>query len=133
MNSSSWAQVLRVFLEGEGYRILEAADGPAAVELAAQGPDLILLDVMMPGFDGVEACRRIRQSSTAPILFLTARSTDADKLAGFSAGGDDYLAKPFTCTELLSRVRALLRRYCVYGGKAGAGARHSLAKTLALA
>ena len=119
-------QVLRVFLEGEGYRVLEAADGPGAVQLVAAAPDLILLDVMMPGFDGVEACRRIREQSTAPILFLTARSADADKLAGFTAGGDDWLAKPFTCAELLGRVRALLRRYCVYGGKAGAPARQLL-------
>ena len=98
-------QVLRIFLEGEGYRVLEAADGEEAVAQAGQA-DLILLDVMMPGCDGLTACTRIRERSAAPILFLTAK-----------AGGDDYLAKPFSYSELLGRVHALLRRYCVYGGK----------------
>lgn len=109
-------QVLRIFLEGEGYRVLEAADGEEAVAQAGQA-DLILLDVMMPGCDGLKACTRIRERSAAPILFLTAKGTEADKLAGLQAGGDDYLAKPFSYSELLGRVHALLRRYCVYGGK----------------
>lgn len=112
-------QVLRIFLEGERYRVLEAADGEEAVAQAGQA-DLILLDVMMPGCDGLTACARIRERSAAPILFLTAKGTEADKLAGLQAGGDDYLAKPFSYRELLGRVHALLRRYCVYGGKPSA-------------
>ena len=79
--------------------------------------DLIILDVMMPKMDGFKACRQIREVTNAPILFLTAKTMDQDKALGFSSGGDDYLAKPFSYNELIARVKALLRRYCIYKGK----------------
>ena len=98
-------------LENEGYQVECAYDGAAAVELARDGRfDLIILDVMMPEVDGLEACMRIREFSNVPIIMLTAKSEDADKLMGFESGADDYLTKPFNILELKARVRALLRR-----------------------
>ena len=98
-------------LENEGYEVECAYDGAAAVELARAGQfDLIILDVMMPEVDGLEACMRIREFSNVPIIMLTAKSEDADKLMGFECGADDYLTKPFNILELKARVRALLRR-----------------------
>ena len=98
-------------LENEGYEVECAYDGAAAVELARNGQfDLIILDVMMPEVDGLEACMRIREFSNVPIIMLTAKSEDADKLMGFECGADDYLTKPFNILELKARVRALLRR-----------------------
>ena len=98
-------------LENEGYQVECAYDGAAAVELARNGQfDLIILDVMMPEVDGLEACMRIREFSNVPIIMLTAKSEDADKLMGFESGADDYLTKPFNILELKARVRALLRR-----------------------
>ena len=98
-------------LENEGYEVECAYDGAAAVEMARNGRyDLIILDVMMPEVDGKEACLRIREFSNVPIIMLTARSEDADKLMGFECGADDYVTKPFNILELKARVRALLRR-----------------------
>ncbi|MBQ6986414.1 MAG: response regulator transcription factor [Oscillibacter sp.] len=98
-------------LENEGYAVECAYDGAAAVELARDaGCDLIILDVMMPELDGREACMRIREFSNVPIIMLTAKSEDSDKLMGFECGADDYLTKPFNILELKARVRALLRR-----------------------
>ncbi len=98
-------------LENEGYQVDCAYDGAAAVELARSGTfDLVILDVMMPEVDGLEACMRIREFSNVPIIMLTAKSEDADKLMGFECGADDYLTKPFNILELKARVRALLRR-----------------------
>ena len=98
-------------LENEGYEVECAYDGAAAVELARNGQfDLSILDVMMPEVDGLEACMRIREFSNVPIIMLTAKSEDADKLMGFECGADDYLTKPFNILELKARVRALLRR-----------------------
>ncbi len=98
-------------LENEGYEVECAYNGAAAVELAREGKfDLIILDVMMPEVDGLEACMRIREFSNVPIIMLTAKSEDADKLMGFECGADDYLTKPFNVLELKARVRALLRR-----------------------
>ena len=98
-------------LQGSGYRVLEAVDGVSALELTALNtPDLILLDVGLPGLDGLEVCRRVRTFSTVPIIMLTARAAEADKVAGLDAGADDYLGKPFGPPELLARVRAALRR-----------------------
>ena len=98
-------------LENEGYQVECAYDGAAAVELARNGQfDLIILDVMMPEVDGLEACMRIREFSNVPIIMLTAKSEDADKIMGFECGADDYLTKPFNILELKARVRALLRR-----------------------
>ena len=98
-------------LENEGYEVECAYDGAATVELAREGKlDLIILDLMMPEVDGLEACMRIREFSNVPIIMLTAKSEDADKLMGFECGADDYLTKPFNILELKARVRALLRR-----------------------
>lgn len=98
-------------LENEGYQVDAAYDGAAAVELAAKGGyDLIILDLMMPKMDGLEACMAIREGSTVPIIMLTAKSEDTDKLIGFEYGADDYITKPFNILELKARVRALIRR-----------------------
>ena len=98
-------------LENEGYEVECAYDGAAALELAREGRfDLLILDVMMPEMDGLEACMRIREFSNVPIIMLTAKSEDADKLMGFECGADDYLTKPFEMKELLARVEAVLRR-----------------------
>ena len=98
-------------LENEGYHVDAAYDGLEAVELARSGKyDLIILDVMMPELDGLDACMRIREFSTIPIIMLTARGEDMDKIIGFEYGADDYITKPFNILELKARVRALLRR-----------------------
>ena len=98
-------------LENEGYQVECAYDGAAAVELARNGNfDLIILDLMMPEIDGLEACMRIREFSNVPIIMLTARSEDADKIIGFECGADDYITKPFNILELKARIRAMLRR-----------------------
>lgn len=109
-------EVVNVLLSNEGYEIVEACDGVQAIE-EARDVDLIILDIMMPDMDGFKTCRKLREFTNAPILFLTAKTLDQDKALGFSSGGDDYLAKPFSYNELISRVKALLRRYCVYKGK----------------
>ena len=98
-------------LENEGYQVDTGNNGLEAVELAkTRGYDLIILDVMMPELDGLEACMRIREFSTVPIIILTARGEDMDKVIGFEYGADDYITKPFNILELKARVRALLRR-----------------------
>lgn len=103
--------LLKSHLEDEGHRVLQALDGPSAVTLAGQErPDLVLLDWMLPRLDGLEVCRRIRRDSVVPILILTARSEEVDRVLGLEVGADDYLTKPFSIRELLARVRALLRR-----------------------
>lgn len=111
-------EIIHILLEGEGYEVLEAKDGMTALKLLKEEEfDLIILDIMMPGLNGYQTCTEIRRSSNAPILFLSARTKDSDKTLGFSSGGDDYLAKPFSYSELISRSKALLRRYQVYRGK----------------
>ena len=98
-------------LENDGYEVVTGADGMDAVELAAAGDiDLIVLDLMMPRMDGLEACTKIREFSDVPIIMLTAKSEDMDKLMGFEHGADDYQTKPFNILELKARIRALLRR-----------------------
>ena len=98
-------------LENEGYQVLTAYDGAAAVELARrESLDLIILDLMMPQLSGSEACMKIREFSDVPIIMLTARSEDADKIIGLESGADDYVTKPFNILELKARIRALLRR-----------------------
>ena len=109
-------------LENEGYQVLTAYDGAAAVELARREPlDLIILDLMMPQLSGSEACMKIREFSDVPIIMLTARSEDADKIVGFECGADDYITKPFNLLELKARVRALLRRSGAGGQRQTAG------------
>jgi len=103
--------LVRGYLDREGYTVHVAGDGPSAVAAVRDlAPDVVILDVMLPGFDGVEACRQIRSFSDAYILMLTARSEEIDRVVGLSVGADDYLAKPFSPRELVARVKALLRR-----------------------
>ncbi|MCP4544528.1 MAG: response regulator transcription factor [Chloroflexi bacterium] len=103
--------IVQLNLEDEGYEVITAHNGHKAIELTTnQQPDLIILDVRMPGIDGYETCRRIRQFSLVPIIMLTAKAEDADKIQGLDLGADDYVAKPFSMGELLSRVQAVLRR-----------------------
>ncbi len=102
---------LRFNLENEGYQVVTGSDGLQAVELAKQEcPDLILLDVMMPGIDGLAACMQIREFSDVPVIMLTAKGEDMDKIMGFECGADDYVTKPFNVLELKARIKALLRR-----------------------
>ena len=114
-------QLLRILLESQGYQVDEAASGLEAVEQVRNHPDfdLVIMDIMMPGLDGVEACRRIREFSAVPMLFLTAKTQLGDKAEAYGSGGDDYLAKPFSQKELMMKAESLLRRYRVYKGKSG--------------
>jgi two-component system response regulator VicR len=103
--------ILKFNLEKEGYSVLEAYDGEAGLELAlTQSPDLILLDVMLPKMDGFEVCRKIREKMATPIIMLTAREEEVDKVLGLELGADDYMTKPFSIRELAARVKANLRR-----------------------
>jgi two-component system KDP operon response regulator KdpE len=104
-------RALNSILSTRGYRILSASDGAEGLDLAIEhNPDLVLLDMAMPGMGGLEVCRELRAWYTAPILVLSVRGSDADKIAALDAGADDYVTKPFSAGELLARVRALLRR-----------------------
>jgi DNA-binding response OmpR family regulator len=103
--------VVRGFLEREGMTVAEAADGPAAVEqVRAFTPDVVVLDIMLPGFDGLEVLLRVRAFADPLVIFLTARTEEIDRIVGLKVGGDDYLTKPFSPSELVARVQALLRR-----------------------
>ena len=108
---------VRILLESEQYIVLEAANGRSGLELLSEDTSLVILDVMMPGISGLRTCEEIRKSSNVPVLFLTAKSQESDKLIGLMAGGDDYLSKPFSYSELLGRVKSLIRRYTVYKGR----------------
>ena len=112
---------IRILLSGEDYVIIEAENGHQALERLTDNIDLVILDVMMPGITGLRTCEEIRKQYTVPVLFLTAKAQESDKLIGLTAGGDDYLVKPFSYSELIARVKALLRRYCFYRGKAQSG------------
>lgn len=110
-------EIIQILLSNEGYQVAEAADGASALEQLKERPfDLIILDIMMPGLNGYQTCVEIRRISNAPILFLSARTRESDKMLGFSSGGDDYLAKPFSYSELTLRAKALIRRYHIYKG-----------------
>jgi DNA-binding response OmpR family regulator len=102
--------LIKDFFELKGYLVLTARDGAEAVAAVSQAPDVILLDINMPEMDGISVCRSIRDKVSCPIVFLTARIEDADKVAGFTAGGDDYVVKPFSLAELGARVEAHIRR-----------------------
>lgn len=112
---------IRILLESEAYDVTEAENGVQGLELLREDTDLVILDIMMPGISGLKTCEEIRKKSVVPILFLTAKAQESDKLIGLMAGGDDYLGKPFSYAELLGRVKALVRRYQVYRGKEGFG------------
>ncbi|MFC1937434.1 response regulator transcription factor [Chloroflexota bacterium] len=104
-------ELVKLYLNRDGYRVLTAYDGIEALRLAKEGhPDLIVLDLMLPGMDGLEVCRILRTESDVPIIMLTARTTDEDKITGLGLGADDYVTKPFSPRELAARVRAVLRR-----------------------
>jgi len=106
-----YLRLLEANLRSDGYEVITAADGLQAVETFSSNPvDLILMDVMMPNLDGFAACQRIRQFSNVPIIILTAKGEEQDRVRGLDMGADDYLVKPFSATELLARVRAVLRR-----------------------
>ena len=108
---------VRILLESENYQVEEAENGRKGLELLDEQTDLVILDVMMPGLSGLRTCEEIRKISNVPVLFLTAKAQESDKLIGLMAGGDDYLPKPFSYAELLGRVKALVRRYKIYRGK----------------
>jgi DNA-binding response OmpR family regulator len=105
------AEAVRARLENEGYRVLVAHDGPQALAVAAEEhPQLVVLDLMLPGMDGLEVCSELQRDRWVPVLMLTARTEESDKIAGFAVGADDYLTKPFNPRELVARVKSVLRR-----------------------
>lgn len=111
-------EVVQILLSSEGYHVTCAENGTNALELLQTyqvEPDVIILDVMMPGLDGYSVCKQIREASKVPVLFLTAKNRETDLVEGFLAGGDDYMQKPFSYTELIARVGGLIRRYKQYG------------------
>ena len=109
-DESDIVSMLDSFFESKGFRVLTAFNGAETLKQVEKQPDIILLDINMPGTDGLEVCKRIRDHVSCPILFLTARIEDTDKVKGFAVGGDDYIVKPFSLVELEARVRAHLRR-----------------------
>lgn len=111
-----YLRLIRFNLEAAGYRVTGAANGEEALSAVAQQPlDLVVLDIMLPGQDGFQVCSRIREVSTVPIIMLTARGSDEDKVKGLHLGADDYVVKPFSAQELLARVEAVLRRAHMVG------------------
>lgn len=105
---------VRILLKSEGFAVTEAEDGRNGLQMLSDDISLVILDIMMPGMSGIRVCEEIRKKSFVPILFLTAKVQESDKLLGLVAGGDDYLTKPFSYAELLGRVKAQIRRYTVY-------------------
>ncbi|MDO8914485.1 MAG: response regulator transcription factor [Coriobacteriia bacterium] len=104
-------ELVTVYFTAAGFDVCQAADGPTALrEAQAELPDLVILDIMLPGIDGATVCRRLRETSQVPVIMLTARDTDLDKVAMLEAGADDYVTKPFSPPELVARARAVLRR-----------------------
>ena len=106
-----------LLLSAQEFEVIQTKNGFEGLERLSNDTDLVILDIMMPGISGIKTCEKIREISNVPILFLTAKDQDSDKMIGFAAGGDDYLIKPFSYAELTARVKALLRRYRTYGEK----------------
>lgn len=118
-NEMEIIQLIRLYLSREGYDVIWTTDSTKAAELAyEEKPDLILLDVVMPGLTGIELCEKIREQSDVPILFVSCKDQDMDKVLGLSIGGDDYITKPFSPAELVARVKAHLRRRNISSGSA---------------
>lgn len=123
------AGLISIYLENEGYRVIQAHDGEEALQKLTAGEqtvDLVILDVMMPKVNGLDACRKIRETSAVPILMLSAKSEDMDKILGLMTGADDYMIKPFNPLELTTRVKSLLRRSLQYNAEAQASARSTI-------
>lgn len=110
---------IRILLESENFCVCEAENGEEGLNMLSDDIGLVILDIMMPGISGLRVCEEIRKKSYVPILFLTAKARESDKLLGLMAGADDYLTKPFSYAELLGRVKAQTRRYTVYSGQSG--------------
>lgn len=120
-------KIVRLLLQKKGYSVVEANNGISAVDTVVNDDiDLVIMDIMMPQMNGIDATKEIRKISTVPVLFLTAKSLVADKESAYLSGGDDYLVKPFSSTELTIKVEALLRRYMVYKGKLNSDTRITL-------
>lgn len=118
---------IKIYLESEGYGVITAYDGKEALEkLSAEDVHLVLMDIMMPVMDGISAMVEIRRRSNVPVILLTAKSEDTDKVLGLNVGADDYITKPFDVVEMLARVRSQLRRYMQLGGSTGAAADSSV-------
>jgi len=109
-------------LRREGHRVLTASDGAAGLAQAVEGPDLVVLDVLLPRMDGLEVCRRLRERSSVPIIMLTAKADEVDRVVGLELGADDYLSKPFSMRELMARVKAMLRRRELLAAEVARGA-----------
>src|SRR5438105_11051303 len=125
-DEESIADAVAYTLRGEGYDVDALADGTAALEAArSETYDVLVLDILLPGLSGLEVCRRLRAESDVPILMLTARTAEVDRVVGLEAGADDYIAKPFSMPELVSRVRAILRRRDLDRSEATTGIRRA--------
>ena len=110
-DEESYSDPLSYLLRREGYDVVVAATGPAALaQFDSNGADLVLLDLMLPGLSGVDVCRRLRQRSSVPVIMLTAKDSEIDKVVGLEIGADDYVTKPYSPRELVARIRAVLRR-----------------------
>lgn len=116
---------VKILLESEDFFVSEAPSGEQGLSMLNKDTDLVILDIMLPGMSGYKVCEEIRKKSVVPILFLTAKSSENDKVLGFARGGDDYLVKPFSYIELLARIKALLRRNTVYNNASTRTGRHS--------
>ena len=118
-DESEIRNIIRILLESSGYEVVEAERAEGAIEILRENPDidLCIMDIMMPEMNGVDAVTRVREFSSLPIIFLTARSLESDREEAYGAGGDDYIVKPFSPRELLMKVEALIRRYTTYGAK----------------
>ena len=116
---------VKILLESEGFLVSEVPSGEQGLSMLNKDTDLVILDIMLPGMSGYKVCEEIRKKSVVPILFLTAKSSENDKVLGFARGGDDYLVKPFSYIELLARIKALLRRNTVYNNSSTRTERHS--------